>query len=124
MNKYKFGDSPFDIPQQSAEVINNALDHNKKVCAVDISTLQTLESAISSQGRLLPKKGWTNTFVRPPYEPVIPNALLVNFYLPKSIPFVSTASFAGHKLLTEKVYPTAIKEGYRFFVYGDALLIL
>ena len=122
--KYRLGDNAYEIPQTTADIINKALDKNKRICAVDLSTLQALETPISSINRLKYKKGWTNKFIRPPYTTKVANALLTNFYLPKSIPFVNTVAFGGYDLIKKKVYPTAIKEGYRFFVYGDALLIL
>lgn len=124
LEKYKLGSDAFDIPPTTAAVVNKALDNGKKVCAVDVSTLQALESSISSIQRLKPKSGWSNTFIRPPYKLNIANALLTNFYPPKSIPFVNSAGFAGYKLLKEKVYPAAIAEGYQFGIYGSALLIL
>ncbi|MEM7361985.1 MAG: S-adenosylmethionine:tRNA ribosyltransferase-isomerase, partial [Bacteroidota bacterium] len=91
LEKYKHDSDPYDIPPATAEIVNQALDNKKKVCAVDVSTLQALESSISSTQRLKPKIGWSNTFIRPPYKPQIANALLTNFYSPKSIPFVNTA---------------------------------
>lgn len=124
LEKYKYDSDPYNIPPATADIVNQALDNKKKVCAVDVSTLQALETSISSTQRLNPRSGWSNTFIRPPYKTHIANALLTNFYLPKSIPFVNTAGFGGYKLIKEKVYPTAIAEKYRFFVYGDALLII
>lgn len=124
LEKYKLGSEAYDIPVSTAQVINEALEKKKRVCAVDVSTMQALETSISSVKTLKPKRGWTNKFIRPPYTPKIANALLTNFYLPKSIPFVNTVGFGGYELIKKKVYPIAIEEGYRFFIYGDALLII
>lgn len=124
LEKYKLGSDAFSIPEETAQAVNKALENKKKVCAVDISSLQAIESSTSSIERLKSKEGFTNKFIRPPSIPRIANALLTNFYLPKSIPFVNSVGFGGYDLMTKKVYPTAIAEGYRFFVYGDALLIL
>lgn len=124
LEKYKLGSDAYEIPEETATIVNNALVKNKRVCAVGVSTLQALETAISSTTQLKSKRGWTNKFIRPPHTTQIANALLTTFYLPKSIPFINTAGFGGYKLIKEKVYPIAIEKGYRFFVYGDALLIL
>lgn len=124
LEKYKLGSEFFEIPDATAHIVNQAIEKKKRICAVDVSTLQALETSMSSSQTLKPKKGWTNKFIRPPYTPKIANALLTNFYLPKSVPFVNTVGFGGYDLIKKKVYPTAIAEGYRFFAYGDALLII
>ena len=68
-------------------------------------------------------EGWTNTFIHPPYDFAIPNALVTNFHLPKTSLLIMVCAFAGYDLVME-AYQQAIKEKYRFFSYGDAMLIL
>ena len=113
----------YSIPQETADVVNRARSEGKKVCAVGTSTLKTLESSIDYNGNLRAGSGYSYKFINPPYTPLIPDALITNFHLPKSKDFINSLGFIGHELGME-VYKTAIYEEYKFFVYGDALLIL
>ncbi len=122
--KYKISSDPYIIKKQDADIINKVKKNRKKVCAVDVSTLQCIESAISSIGGVRTvEDGWTSKFIYPPYNLKVADCLLTNFYLPKSLPYINSAGFGGFNFIANKVYPEAIKNGYRFFVYGDALLI-
>ncbi len=85
--------------------------------------MRTLESSVSTQGHLKPYVGWTNKFIFPPYEFSVPNRMITNFHMPYSIPLMSATAFGGYRL-TMKAYETAIKEGYKFGTFGDAMLIL
>ncbi len=122
--KCKVHTEPFVISQEAADKINRGFHGGKKICAVGTSALKTLESSISGNQDLRAKaEGWTSKFITPPYQPKIANALLTNFHIPKSIPFITSLAFGGHELMME-AYEVAKREKYRFFVYGDALLIL
>jgi S-adenosylmethionine:tRNA ribosyltransferase-isomerase len=85
--------------------------------------MRTLESSVSSNGRLNEFNGWTNKFIFPPYEFSIANCMITNFHMPKSTLMMMTSAFAGHDFLKE-AYVEAVKEKYRFYSYGDAMLIL
>jgi S-adenosylmethionine:tRNA ribosyltransferase-isomerase len=85
--------------------------------------MRALESSVSAQGLLKPEENWTNIFIHPPYDFSIANSLITNFHLPKTSLLIMTCAFAGYDL-TMEAYQTAIKEKYRFFGYGDALLII
>ena len=123
LRKYKLHTEFYHIPKETETIVNNALEQERKVCAVGTSTLKALETSLSHTRSLQAGKGWSNKFVNPPYETEIANALITNFHLPRSIDFVNTLAFAGHNFAME-IYAAAIAEKYRFFVYGDALLIL
>jgi len=85
--------------------------------------MRTIESAVSATGYLKEAEGWTNLFVYHPYEFTIANSMITNFHLPKSSLVIMVAAFAGHELIMD-AYQEAIKNKYRFFSYGDAMLII
>ena len=93
-----------------------------RIVAVGTTVVRTLETAAQS-GKLLPFTGTTNLFIRPPYQFHAVDALLTNFHLPKSTLLILVRTFGGDDLI-RRAYDTAIREGYRFFSYGDAMLIL
>ena len=85
--------------------------------------MRAIESTVSSQQTLNPYSGWTNKFIYPPYEFGIANCMITNFHLPKSTLLMTTAAFCGHDLLKE-AYKQAIEEKYKFYTYGDTMLII
>ena len=111
------------IPQETVDIVNNAKKNKKKVCAVGTTTMRTLESAVSTNGTLKTYEGWTNKFIFPPYEFSIADALITNFHTPQSTLLMMVSAFAGYDFVKE-AYQIAIKEKYRFFSYGDAMLII
>ncbi len=123
LTKYKIGSEYFRIPEETVSIVNRALETRKRVCAVGASTVKALETSVSVAGRLKPAQDWTNKLIFPSYDFKICTALITNFHLPESLPLVSTAAFGGYELMME-AYQVAIQEKYRFFVYGDAMLIL
>ena len=123
LTKYKIGSEYYTIPEPVAVIANTALDNKKQVCAIGVSTAKALETSVSVAGRLKPAQGWTNKLIFPPYDFKVCTSLVTNFHLPESLPFVNAAAFGSYDLIME-AYRIAIKEKYRFFVYGDAMLIL
>ncbi|UOQ54309.1 tRNA preQ1(34) S-adenosylmethionine ribosyltransferase-isomerase QueA [Hymenobacter cellulosivorans] len=123
LTKHKMDSENFIVPAESAVVVNRALDAKKRVCAVGTTTMRALESSVSAHSRLKENQGWTDKFIFPPHEFKIANALLTNFHMPESTLMMMASAFAGHEFLIE-AYQTAIKEKYKFFTYGDAMLIL
>lgn len=124
LTKHKTDSENFAIPEESCVIVNKALDNNKRVCAIGTTALKTLESSVSAHNRLKPvENGWTDKFVFPPFDFKISNALLTNFHLPQSIVLMSACAFGGYDLMM-KAYQEAIKEKYKFFTYGDVMLIL
>ena len=104
-------------------IINAGIQKKKRVCAVGTTAMRALESSVSSNHTLNPYKGWTNKFIFPPYDFSIANAMVTNFHTPKSTLLMMVSAFAGHDFIKE-AYAEAIKEKYRFYTYGDAMLII
>jgi S-adenosylmethionine:tRNA ribosyltransferase-isomerase len=113
----------YSVSEKTAEMVNRSLDVKKKVCAIGTTTMRTLESSVSANGRLKASEGWTDKFIFPPYEFKICNALLTNFHMPESTLLMMACAFGGYELVMD-AYKTAIKEKYRFLTYGDAMLII
>jgi S-adenosylmethionine:tRNA ribosyltransferase-isomerase len=93
------------------------------VFAVGTTSLKALETAQTISGKIKPFNGWTNKFIFPPYTFSVANCMITNFHLPKSPMMMEVAAFAGYDVLM-KAYKEAIAEKYRFFTYGDAMLII
>jgi S-adenosylmethionine:tRNA ribosyltransferase-isomerase len=123
LTKHKTDSENFAITEASTLIINEALDKNRKVCAIGTTSLKALESSVSANNRVKPFEGWTDKFIFPPYDFKISNCLLTNFHLPESILLMMTCAFGGHELVME-AYEQAMQEKYKFFSYGDAMLIL
>jgi S-adenosylmethionine:tRNA ribosyltransferase-isomerase len=123
LTKHKMDSERIVIPDSAVEIVNNAKEENRNVCAVGTTVLRTLESSVSTQGYLKPFDGWTNKFVFPPYEFSVPTSMVSNFHLPLSTLLMTVSAFAGFDFLFE-AYKVAIKEKYRFGTYGDAMLIM
>lgn len=123
LSKHKMDSEQIHIPEETERIVNRAKDLEKKICAVGTTVLRTLETSYTTQGRLKAYDGWTNKFIFPPYECVVPDALITNFHLPLSTLMMMVSSFAGYNALNA-AYDVAIKEKYGFGVYGDAMLII
>lgn len=123
LSKHKMEAEYYRIPAETAQLVNNAKENGKNVFAMGTTTMRTLESSITASKMLKASEGWTNLFVYPPYDFSIANRMITNFHLPKSTLLIMVSAFAGHELLID-AYELAIKEKYRFFSYGDAMLII
>lgn len=123
LTKHKMDSEEIHIPEDSAEKVNTAKRNKKKVCAVGTTSMRVLESSVSTEGFLKPFDGWTNKFIFPPYDFSLANCMITNFHTPESTLLMMTAAFGGYDLVM-KAYNEAIKEKYRFYTYGDAMLIL
>ncbi|MGC8802518.1 MAG: tRNA preQ1(34) S-adenosylmethionine ribosyltransferase-isomerase QueA [Bacteroidales bacterium] len=123
LTKHKMDSERMIITDEVVKVVNAAKERKSRICAVGISVLRALESSVTTSGMLKPYDGWTNKFMFPPYEVMVPNAMVTNFHLPLSSLLIMTSSFTGYDLLM-KAYKVAVKEKYRFGTYGDAMLIL
>jgi S-adenosylmethionine:tRNA ribosyltransferase-isomerase len=123
LSKHKMEAEYFNIPDNTAELVNEAKRANKRVCAIGTTSIRSIESAVSAEGYLKPLEGWTNKFIYPPYDFHIANSMVTNFHLPKTSLLIMVCAFAEYDLVME-AYQQAIKEEYRFFSYGDAMLIL
>lgn len=123
LTKHKMDSEQIWIKEDACNVVNDAKMNKKNVCAVGTTVMRTLESSVSTQGHLKPFEGWTNKFIFPPYEFSVANSMVTNFHLPMSTLLMMVAAFGGYDFVME-AYQEAIKEGYRFGTYGDAMLIL
>ena len=113
----------FHIDSVAENIINKGIKEKRRICAVGTTVMRTLESSVSSSGTLNAYDGWTNRFIFPPYDFSIANMMVTNFHTPKSTLMMMVSAFAGHDFVRE-AYDIAIKEKYRFYTYGDAMLII
>jgi len=123
LSKHKMDSEEIEILPGAAEVINRGIAEKRRVCAVGTTAMRTVESSVSSNGTLNEYAGWTNKFIFPPYEFSIANSMITNFHTPKSTLLMMVSAFAGHDFMKE-AYEEAVKEKYRFYTYGDAMLII
>jgi S-adenosylmethionine:tRNA ribosyltransferase-isomerase len=123
LSKHKMDSEEAEIAKETTQIVNKGIADKRRVCAVGTTVMRSLESAVSSNGTLNEFKGWTNKFIFPPYDFSIANCMITNFHTPKSTLLMMISAFMGHELM-EKAYKEAIKEKYKFYSYGDAMLIL
>ncbi|WP_026914318.1 tRNA preQ1(34) S-adenosylmethionine ribosyltransferase-isomerase QueA [Christiangramia portivictoriae] len=123
LSKHKMDSEEAFIEKKATDVINKAKRDKRRVCAVGTTVMRVLESAVSSDQTLNEFGGWTNKFIFPPYDFNIANCMITNFHTPKSTLLMMISAFAGHDFM-KKAYEEAVKEKYRFYTYGDAMLII
>ncbi len=123
LTKHKPDSEEMYIDEECCTLVNEANERHNNVFAVGTTSLKALETAMTIGGKIKPYKGWTNKFIFPPYNFSVANCMITNFHLPKSPMMMEVAAFAGYDLLM-KAYKEAIAEKYRFFTYGDAMLII
>lgn len=123
LSKHKMDSEELIITQEACDIVNEAKAKKKRICAVGTTTMRAMESSVSSQKTLNPYVGWTNKFIFPPYDFSVADCMITNFHTPKSTLLMMISAFMGHDLM-RKAYDEAVKEGYRFYTYGDAMLIL
>ncbi|GAB4493905.1 MAG: tRNA preQ1(34) S-adenosylmethionine ribosyltransferase-isomerase QueA [Saprospiraceae bacterium] len=123
LSKHKMEAEYFRISPEAADTVNKGILAEKKVCAIGTTVMRSVETAVSAEKLLKPVEGWTNKFIYPPYDFSIANSMVTNFHLPKSSLLIMVCAFGGFDLIME-AYNQAVKEEYRFFSYGDAMLIL
>lgn len=123
LSKHKMDAEYFRIDQTASDIVNKGKKEGRRVCGVGTTSMRAIESAVSAEGMLKPAEGWTNLFIYPPFDFTIANSMITNFHLPKSSLLIMVAAFAGQELIKE-AYAEAMKENYRFFSYGDAMLII
>jgi S-adenosylmethionine:tRNA ribosyltransferase-isomerase len=123
LSKHKMDSEELFINQKAVDIVNETKNNKKKVCAVGTTVMRGLESSVSSIGTLNPYVGWTHKFIFPPYQFSIANSLITNFHMPKSTLLMMVSAFAGHDFMMD-AYQEAIKKKYRFYSYGDAMLII
>ncbi len=123
LSKHKMDAEQMFIGDDAVEIVNTAKEKKQNVCAIGTTVMRALESSVSALGYLKPYDGWTNVFIHPPHNFSLANTMVTNFHLPKTSLFIMVCAFGGYDL-TMRAYEVAIKEKYRFFSYGDAMLII
>jgi S-adenosylmethionine:tRNA ribosyltransferase-isomerase len=123
LSKHKMDAEYYRIEDIACKIVNKAKETSHRICSIGTTTMRALESSFTAQKLLKPSEGWTNTFIHPPYDFNIADSLVTNFHLPKTSLLIMACAFAGYDLMME-AYKKAIKDKYRFFSYGDAMLIV
>jgi S-adenosylmethionine:tRNA ribosyltransferase-isomerase len=123
LTKHKMDSEEMLIEENAAAIINTAKENRKKIVAIGTTTMKALETAVSISGKVKPYRGWTNKFIFPPYDFTVADAMVTNFHLPMSSMMMMASAFSGYEFLME-AYREAINQKYKFFTYGDAMLII
>jgi len=123
LSKHKCDSEQVFIKEKACQIVNTARENKKNVCAVGTTVMKAIESSVAINGNLKPYDGWTNKFIFPPYDFSVANSMITNFHLPQSVMMIMVSSFAGYDFLM-KAYKEAIAHKYKFFTYGDAMLII
>lgn len=123
LSKHKMDSEYFEISEQTTNVVNRTIDAKGSVFVVGTGTVRALESSVTTTGHLKPNKAWTDKFIFPSYDFKITDKLITNLHMPESTLMMLVSAFAGHEFLL-KAYRKAIKNKYRFYSYGDAMLIV
>lgn len=123
LTKHKMDSEQMSITQECADIVNKGKNNRKKVFAVGTTSMRAIETSVSTDGLLKPYDGWTNKFIFPPYDFSIADALITNFHTPLSTLLMMISAFGGHDLMMD-AYQQAIKDNYKFYSYGDAMLII
>ena len=123
LSKHKMDSEQAIIEDKAVQIVNKAKEHKKNVCCVGTTASRAIESSVTISGMLKPFNGWTNKFVFPPYDFSVANSMISNLHLPQSTLMMHIAAFAGFDFLM-KAYKEAVAEKYKFFTYGDAMLII
>lgn len=123
LSKHKMDAEYYAIDEMACNIVNKGKEQGRRICSIGTTTMRALETSFTAQKLLKPSEGWTNHFIHPPYDFSIADSLVTNFHLPKTSLLIMTAAFAGFDL-TQAAYEKAIKDKYRFFSYGDAMLII
>jgi S-adenosylmethionine:tRNA ribosyltransferase-isomerase len=123
LSKHKMDAEYYKIDETACEIVNKAIEKKHRICSIGTTTMRAMETSYTAQKMLKPSEGWTNNFIHPPYNFNIADSLVTNFHLPKTSLLIMACAFAGYDLMME-AYKKAIKDKYRFFSYGDSMLII
>ncbi len=123
LTRHKMDSEYYEVSPESADIINKSIDKGGRIVAIGTTVVRVLESVVITNGHVKPNSGWTDKFIYPPYDFRTVDILLTNFHMPASTLLMLVCAFGGRDLVF-KAYRKAIREKYRFFSYGDAMLIL
>ncbi len=123
LTKHKMDSEEVIISDECTKIVNSAKEKKRLICAVGTTSMKALETSVSISGMVKPFNGWTNKFLFPPHEFSVANCMISNLHLPQSSMMMMVSAFAGYDFL-KKAYAEAIDKKYKFFTYGDAMLII
>ncbi|MBL7926395.1 MAG: tRNA preQ1(34) S-adenosylmethionine ribosyltransferase-isomerase QueA [Bacteroidia bacterium] len=123
LTKHKMDSEQFEITQESADIVNAGKARKKRICAIGTTSMRAIESSVTTSGELKPAEGWTNKFIFPPHDFAVANCMITNFHMSESTLLMMTCAFGGYENIMN-AYKVAVKEKYRFYSYGDAMLII
>jgi len=123
LTKHKMDSEQMFVSAEACRIVNETKLKEHHICAVGTSVIKATETAVGTDGMLKEYEGWTNKFIFPPYEFGLADSMIANFYHPLSTLLMETAAFGGYNLVME-AYDKALKHGYMFGCYGDAMLIV
>lgn len=123
LSKHKMDSEYYEIPQSSVDIVNRTIDSRGQVYVSGTSTTRAIESSVMTTGHLKSTRGWTDKFIFPPYDFKIVDHLITNFHMPESTLLMMACAFANRDFIL-KAYKKAIKEKWRFYSYGDAMVII
>jgi S-adenosylmethionine:tRNA ribosyltransferase-isomerase len=123
LSKHKMDSEEMEITEAAANIVNESKRNRNRIVSVGTTTMRAIETSVSTDGLLKPYTGWTNKFIYPPYDFRVADALVTNFHMPMSTLLIMVSAFGGHDFVME-AYKEAVKEQYKFYSYGDAMLIL
>ena len=123
LTKHKMDSEQMIITKEACDIVNRTKADGHRILAVGASVAKATETAVGTDGRLKEFDGWTNKFIFPPYDFGLADNMLVNFYHSESVMLMQTCAFGGYDIVME-AYDLAVKNGYQFGCFGDALLIL
>ena len=123
LTKHKMDSDLISVDTEAVNIINKAKAEGRRICAVGTSVQRVLETATLTNGMLKEYDGWTSKFIFPDYQFQVANSMIANFYMPYSTMLMLTAAFGGYEYVMN-AYNVALKEDYRFGLYGDAMLIV
>jgi S-adenosylmethionine:tRNA ribosyltransferase-isomerase len=122
LSRHQMDSEYYEIPEDSAEKINEARKNGKRIFAVGTTTVRALETVATPDGMVKQNSGWTDKFIFPPYNFKVVDAIVTNFHLPQSTLYILVSTFAGLESI-KNAYEKAKSEKYRFYSYGDAMMI-
>jgi S-adenosylmethionine:tRNA ribosyltransferase-isomerase len=123
LTKHKMDSEQFIIEEKQANIVNKGIEAKQRICAVGTTSMRAIESSVSANKTLKPANDWTSKFIFPPYDFSIANSMITNFHMPESTLLMMVCAFGGFDNVMN-AYEVAVKEKYRFYSYGDAMLII
>jgi len=123
LSKHRMDSEFYEITKENSDLINRSINKRKRVIAAGTSVVRALESSVITGKNVRPSKGWTDKFIHPPQSVSIVNRMITNFHMPQSTLLMLVCTLAERDYIM-KAYKKAIKENYRFYAYGDAMMII